>query len=59
MFEAALDESGSLRALEFEPRWHYLSDYQADRRRASRDVLFGASGGPQQCQKAGVVTDAP
>jgi hypothetical protein len=30
MFEAALDEAGSLRLLEFEPRWHYISEYHLD-----------------------------
>jgi len=28
MFDAALDEASSLRLLEFEPRWHYVSEYQ-------------------------------
>ena len=28
MFDAALDEASSLRRLEFEPRWHYVSEYQ-------------------------------
>ena len=30
MFEAALDYSGSLRTLEFEPRWHYVSEYHRE-----------------------------
>jgi hypothetical protein len=28
MFDAALDEAGSLRRLELEPRWHYVSEYR-------------------------------
>ena len=28
VFDAALDEASSLRRLEFEPRWHYVSEYQ-------------------------------
>ncbi|HWO14125.1 MAG TPA: hypothetical protein VNN80_31690 [Polyangiaceae bacterium] len=35
MFDAALEEASSLRLLEFEPRWHYVSEYQ----------LGGAAGG--------------
>jgi hypothetical protein len=27
MFEAVLHDAGSLRLLEFEPRWHYVSEY--------------------------------
>jgi hypothetical protein len=30
MFEAALDYSGSLRSLTFEPQWHYVSEYVID-----------------------------
>jgi len=30
MFEAALDYSGSLRSLTFEPQWHYVSEYVVD-----------------------------
>jgi hypothetical protein len=30
MFEAALEESGSLRSLTFEPQWHYVSEYAVD-----------------------------
>ena len=28
MFDAALEDASSLRTLEFEPRWHYVSEYQ-------------------------------
>ncbi len=30
MFDAALHDSGALRALEFEPRWHYVREYQPE-----------------------------
>jgi hypothetical protein len=30
MFESALDLSGSLRVLEFEPRWHFVREYHSD-----------------------------
>jgi hypothetical protein len=35
MFDAALEQASSLRLLEFEPRWHYVNEYQ----------LGGAAGG--------------
>jgi hypothetical protein len=30
MFQAALDDADSLRLLEFEPRWHYVSEYHLE-----------------------------
>jgi hypothetical protein len=61
MFDAALEESGSLRALEFEPRWHYVSEYQPDASGAGRRVtcFLPDRVDLQQCQAAGEATDAP
>jgi hypothetical protein len=38
MFEAVLDDAGSLRLLEFEPRWHYVSEYHLDGDEGGRKV---------------------
>lgn len=39
MFDAAFAEASSLRSLEFEPRWHYVSEYQlSDEADAGRRV---------------------
>lgn len=38
MFDAALEEASSLRSLELEPRWHYVSEYQLSDADAGRRV---------------------
>lgn len=40
MFEAVLDDSGSLRTLRFEPRWHYVSEYDLDEDGGRRVTCF-------------------
>lgn len=62
MFEAALDASGSLRALEFEPRWHYVSEYQPEEsgeggRRVTCFLPHRVD--LQQCEMAGPDPGAP
>jgi hypothetical protein len=62
MFEAALALSGSLRRLEFEPRWHFVSEYHLDADEESgRKVtcFLPHRVDLQKCQSAGVWLDAP
>jgi hypothetical protein len=61
MFDAALEESGSLRALEFDPRWHYVSEYQPDASGEGRRVtcFLAHRVDLQQCQAAGVAAHVP
>jgi hypothetical protein len=60
MFEAALESAGSLRTLEFEPRWHFVSEYHLDGDNGRRVTCFLPNRVDlQQCQAGAVAFGSP
>lgn len=60
MFEAALESAGSLRSLEFEPRWHYVSEYHLEGDDGRRVTCFLPNRVDlQQCQADAVAFGTP
>ncbi len=60
MFEAALGSSGSLRTLEFEPRWHYVSEYHLEGQDGRRVTCFLPNRVDlQQCQAGAAAFGTP
>jgi hypothetical protein len=60
MFEAALESAGSLRTLEFEPRWHFVSEYHLDGDGGRRVTCFLPNRVDlQQCQADAVAFGSP
>lgn len=60
MFESALESAGSLRSLDFEPRWHFVSEYHLEGDGGRRVTCFLPNRVDlQQCQADQVAFGSP